>query len=402
LARLKTWGDQLVAEGTLPCAITLVARKGQVAGYYESGSSDIKTKSSYKYDTIWRMYSMTKPVTGVAAMILIEEGKMSLSDPLSKYIPAFAETKVFKQGTVDNYETVPLETPITIHHLLTHTSGYIYEGLGEGGQHPCEQLMTKNKLGLTDSKKMREKTANLEIWTNELAKIPLYFQPGTGFGYGYGLDILGRVIEVVSGVRFDEFFKKRIFEPLKMIDTGFTVPKEKLHRVPSCYNYDGKTLIDVTEEETIHDPETDKQRFLGGGHGLVSTISDYYRFAQMLLNRGELDGVRILGSRTVDYMTKNHFPGNQCVEHLAVGSNKSFILFYAPPGTASGLGVFVCDNPIASQALIGKGSYSWGGRFGTFFWVDPKEEMICLFMTQAFGATSWKPLYNLVYSSLTE
>ena len=291
LGAIKTNLQPLIDEHKVPGFVTVVARKGKVVHFEAFGSMDVEREKAMRPDTIFRMYSMTKPVTGAAVMILVQEGKLAVADPLSKYIPEFAEMKVFVQNEAGASNTVPANKPITIEHLLTHTSGLTYGFFGN----PVAKLYTAGGVdgdGLT-----------LEEFAKKAAAHPLLAQPGTQWNYSIAMDVLGRVVEVVSGQRYGDFLQQRIFAPLGMTDSGFQVPKEKVARFAANYAPNPQTggmvlSDDPAESRYLQVPSQDS-----GGGGMVGTAADYLRFAQMLLNGGELDGVRILREESVQEMT---------------------------------------------------------------------------------------------------
>jgi len=347
-------------------AVVMIARDGKVVYDEAFGMPE---------DSIFRLYSMTKPLTGVAVLILMEEGKLRLSDPVSDYLPVLKNPKVVTE-TVDsqgrrNTYTVPAKREITIHDLLTHTSGISY-GIGNSA---AEQAMLKAGLGVSlgDVDNPLSVRMTDQQFVTELAKLPLMFQPGTSWEYGRSIDVLLAMIEVISGKRGDTFMEERIFRPLGMTNTFFNLPANKLDKVaePGPYLETGKT-------PRLSDPR--KQRiFLSGGEGLLSTASDYMRFLLMLANGGKANGVRILSRKTVEYMTSDHLgPG------LSQGVN------FAPgPAYGFGLTVEVLLNPGMLPYPGSKGEFSWGGYGGTYFLVDPEEQLVAVMMIQA----PWQRLY---------
>jgi CubicO group peptidase (beta-lactamase class C family) len=364
-ARLARLGAVLTAEierGQFPGAVTLVARKGRIAYFESFGVLDKARGAPMPKEAIFRIYSMTKPITSVAAMMLVEEGRLVLTDPVSKFLPPLAKLEVSVQR-VDpatdqaSYTTVPAEREMTIQDLLRHTSGLVYAGFTTHAR--VKELYTAVGVG------WQGVTATEQI--ERLAKVPLAHQPGRTFEYGLSTDVLGRVIEAVSGVPLGQFFEERIFTPLRMADSGFVVPKDKLGRLAQPFATDPATgnairLVDVTAP-----PKNDS-----GGGGGVATAGDYARFLQMLLNGGQLDGVRLLSRTTVSYMTSDH-----------LGWRKSAGSAALLPPIGFGLGFAVRKETGLAGVPGSAGEYYWGGAAGTGFWVDPKEELICIFMTQA-------------------
>jgi CubicO group peptidase (beta-lactamase class C family) len=371
LSRIHAVMQEHVNQGQYAGIITMVARRGQIAHFECFGMMDVESARPMRPDTIFRIYSMSKPITSVAVMMLYEEGHFQLHTPVSEFIPKFKETKVFAGGTESDIELADLEREITIHDLLTHTSGLIY---GPDTGMPVDALYKQglDKLG---------KETTLEKMVQVLATLPLIHQPGSAWRYSFSTDVLGRVVEVVSGTSFDAFLAQRIFDPLQMGDTGFYVPPEKLDRFATLYGpEEGKDQLKL-----LDDPATGEYSkppaFLSGGGGLVSTAHDYMRFAQMLLNKGELDGVRLLGRKTIELMTVNHLPA----ELLPYGPGPDPIY-----GHGFGLGWKVMMDTTQAKALGSEGMYGWGGAASTEFWVDPKEELIGLIMLQ------FMPYYPLV------
>jgi len=380
LGRLDAAMQKAVETGELPGAVVLIARDGQLVYAKSFGWQDRDKKIPMRNDSIFRLYSMTKPVVSVAAMMLVEEGRLGLQEPVSKYIPEFKDMKVGVEST--DAEGKPVLTlvdakrQITLQDLLRHTSGLTYGVLG-----PLNAVKKMYK----DADIFSQKWV-LADFCRALAKLPLQFQPGTTWEYSHSTDVLGRVVEVASGQALDDFLAERIFGPLKMVDTGFQVPPAKLDRLaqPMPDVYSGKTpeLIDFSKAQT----------FFAGGHGLVSTAGDYLRFAQMLANGGELEGVRILGPRTVDYMTSNHV--NPQIDKGAA---------YLPgPGYGFGLGFATRIDRGQSEWPGSPGDFYWAGYAGTYFWIDPDEELVPVLMSQEPLRRQYYrvQLRNLVYQSI--
>jgi len=380
LGRLDAAMQKAVETGELPGAVVQIARDGQLVYAKSFGWQDRDKKIPMRNDSIFRLYSMTKPVVSVAAMMLVEEGRLGLQEPVSKYIPEFKDMKVGVEST--DAEGKPVLTlvdakrQITLQDLLRHTSGLTYGVLG-----PLNAVKKMYK----DADIFSQKWV-LADFCRALAKLPLQFQPGTTWEYSHSTDVLGRVVEVASGQALDDFLAERIFGPLKMVDTGFQVPPAKLDRLaqPMPDVYSGKTpeLIDFSKAQT----------FFAGGHGLVSTAGDYLRFAQMLANGGELEGVRILGPRTVDYMTSNHV--NPQIDKGAA---------YLPgPGYGFGLGFATRIDRGQSEWPGSPGDFYWAGYAGTYFWIDPDEELVPVLMSQEPLRRQYYrvQLRNLVYQSI--
>jgi CubicO group peptidase (beta-lactamase class C family) len=337
---------------------------------------DIDSQKPMTPDAIFRIYSMTKPITSVAMMMLYEEGAFRLSDPVSKYIPDFADVMVFAgKGKSGIYKT-DCDQEMTIHQLFTHTSGLSY---GFDDDSPVDKLYREAffdelKLFDHDTHMVNPEGPALQVFVSALAKLPLRYQPGSHWCYSFSIDVLGYLVEVLSGERFDVFLQRRIFDPLKMVDIGFSIPESQLNRLTTMYTAGEKSELDVVDAPA-KTPLTRHPNFFSGGGGLVSTASDYLRFAQMLLNKGELDGVRLLGRKTVEFMTRNHLSET-------VLQNRSDPL---GTGVGFGLGGHVVMDAAQCRVLCSDGTFSWGGAARTDFWVDPQEELIGLFMIQLIG-----------------
>jgi CubicO group peptidase (beta-lactamase class C family) len=381
LGRLDTAMQKAVDSGELPGAVVLIARDGQLVYAKSFGWQDREKKIPMNRDSIFRLYSMTKPVVSVAAMMLVEEGRLGLQEPVSKYIPEFKNMKVgVESKDADGKPVLTLfdaKRQITVQDLLRHTSGLTYGVLG---------APNAVKKMYNDAEIFSQKWV-LADFCRALAKLPLQFQPGTTWEYSHSTDVLGRVVEVVSGQTLDVFLAERIFEPLKMVDTAFQVPPEKQNRIaqPMPDVYTGKMpelIIDFGKPQT----------FFAGGHGLVSTAGDYLRFAQMLANGGELEGARILGPRTVEYMTSNHV-------NAQIDKGPTFL---PGPGYGFGLGFATRIDRGQSEWPGSPGDFYWAGYAGTYFWVDPEEELVPVLMTQEPVRRQYFriQLRNLVYQSI--
>lgn len=366
--------------------VTLIARDGKVVDVHASGFQDVDSRAPMRTDTIFRIASMSKPITSVAAMMLVEEGGLFLADPVSKFIPAFKGQRVAADGGT----TVPARRDITIRDLLTHRSGLSY-GFLNGG--PVGAAYRQG--GVTDGLTLT--SMSLQEGIDKLAAQPLLAQPGAAWNYSLSVDVLGRVVEVVSGMPFDVFLRERIFTPLGMTDTAFDVADGKWPRLATVYSPDGAGGI-----RPMRDPEAfgnthmsplayyrAPKRYFSGGAGLTSTARDYARFAQMLLNGGALDGVRLLGPKTIELMTTSHtsdLPGSGLI-----GAGAQF-----------GLGFRVVTDVAATQTYGSTGMYGWSGIYGTVFWVDPKERLVAIMLVQRYpGSTVGAGFQPLVYQSLT-
>jgi len=362
LARLNAGMKSLVDQGRLAGAVTMVLRHGKVVEFDAVGRRDVAAGAPMQKDSIFRIYSMSKPVTGVAMMMLFEEGKWQLNDPVAKYIPEFANLKVFATDEHNNMTLKDQTHPLTMRELMSHSGGFTY-GLFSNTE-VDKQQREADVLNVNNT---------LDEFIKRVAKLPLNSQPGTEWHYSISVDIQGYLVQKLSGMPFDEFLEKRIFKPLGMIDTGFYVPKEKLSRFAELYSYDqdGRLLAIKTTESLNHDFAA-KPAFLSGGGGLVSTTADYMRFCQMLLNGGQLNGVRLLSPLTVELMRTNV---------LAPG------LTIFSPGAGFGLDFAVYTDPVAAGGYYGKGTFFWGGAAGTWFWIDPASDLIVIGMIQQIGGT---------------
>ncbi len=388
LERLHEGMQRFITSHQAAGIVTLLARDGRVVDFRAYGSQDIAANAPMKTDTIFRIASMTKPITSVAIMMLVEEGRLSLNDQVATLIPAFREARVLVKGDGDTVTMVPVRRQMTIRDLLTHRAGLSY---GFADQGPVGEAY--RRAGISDGLTVTEGTIADNV--EKLARAPLQSQPGAEWHYSLGIDVLGRIVEIASGVPFDVFLRDRIFTPLKMVDTGFDVPEAKWSRFASVYSPDGNGGI-----RPMKDPETftttymspfqyykAPKHYFSGGAGLVSTASDYLRFAQMLLNGGELGGVRLLSPKTIELMTSSHtsdLPGGQG------GLGQDF-----------GLGFSVVTDLGDSQALGSVGKYGWSGIYGTNFWVDPKEKLVAIMMVQRYpGSPVASAFQTLVYQSI--
>ena len=363
LARISATLKADIDKGLMPGAVLLVARRGRIALFESLGQRDPGASAPMTADSIFRIYSMTKPITSVAAMMLVEDGRLALDEPVSKYIPAFANQNVAVQkgeSGVSALDLVPARRPMTVQDLFRHTSGITY---GFFGDLPAKKAYIE--AGVT-----KGEYDNAEF-ADRIARMPLAFQPGTTWDYSHSTDILGRVVEVASGQTLGAFFKDRLFDPLGMRDTAFTVPDQaKQARLAEPFPNDRS----IGAETEFFDPRK-PTRYESGGGGLVGTAADYSRFLQMLTAGGTLDGRRYLGPRTIAYMTSDHSGADAGV---APGP-----LYLPGPGYGFGLGFAVRRTAGASPLPGSAGEYYWGGAGGTYFWVDPKEEMYVIFMMQS-------------------
>jgi CubicO group peptidase (beta-lactamase class C family) len=362
LARLSAGMKELVDSGRLAGAVTMVSRHGKVVEFDAVGKRDIAANAPMQKDSIFRIYSMSKPITGVAMMMLFEEGKWQLNDPVAKYIPEFAKLKVYSTDASGNVVMKDQNHPVTMRELMSHSGGFTY---GFFSQTAVDKLQLEADLLNPNN--------TLDEFIKRVAKLPLNSQPGTEWHYSISVDIQGYIVQKLSGMPFEEFLEKRIFKPLGMTDTAFYVPKEKLNRFAEYYSYDtdGKLHAVGVREGLNHDFAA-KPALSSGGGGLVSTATDYMRFCQMLLNGGQLDGVRLLSPLSVELMRTNVLAPS--VPILA-------------PGAGFGLDFAIYTDPVAAGGYYGKGSYWWGGAAGTWFWIDPVNDLIVLGMIQQAAGT---------------
>jgi CubicO group peptidase (beta-lactamase class C family) len=371
-----------VERGQFAGIITLVARKGLVVHLETFGFQELETRRPMTPETIFRIYSMSKPVTSAAAMMLCEEGRLRLADNVSRYIPEFKELQVLVNRTDGGYDLVPAQREVTVHDLLTHSGGLSYGS--------DENFVLDGMYRETLQRIDKHRHLTLEKWMQDFvgARLPLAFQPGTNFRYSFSIDVIGYIIQLVSGQPFDEFLRQRIFEPLGMHDTAFWVPPEKLHRLAGIYGPKEEGGLVEIHPEFPKDLTNPASAPLGGG-GLVSTTEDYFRFGQMLLNGGELEGVRLLGRKTVEYMMQNHLrPGVHPMGELCNGF---------------GLGGAVLLHPGLSHRPGSIGKFGWGGAANTEWWIDPAEQLNCLIMLQympCFTIPIVEDFAQLVYQAL--
>lgn len=390
LGRIRTAMEKEIAQNRLAGGIGLVARHGMIAYFETYGMADKEASRPMQKDAIFRIFSMTKAVTGVAVMILYEEGRFALTEPVSRYLPEFASMKVAveKMDPVSAKQvlthTVAAERPITILDLLRHTSGLNYTGPHNEKGELIYQRLGLNAAGGNDFP--------LSEFVTRLAQAPLVHQPGTVWDYSFSIDVLGRLVEVVSGAPLDQFFADRILKPLRMDDTAFYVPQEKWNRLVTLYdrNADGtiKRAADAAQEGAKKKP-----MLLMGGAGLMSTAMDYLRFVQMLVNGGQLDGVRILSPKTVELMRSDVLGDLPKIE---VGGLPG-------PGYGFGLTFAVNRGPAYTGSIVSRGEYNWGGAAGTSFWVDPQEQMVGVLMIQTMLDLGTGSLFKqLTYQAIVD
>lgn len=371
-------------------AVALVARKGEVAHLSVHGQMDLERGKPMTEDTIFRIYSMSKPITSVALMMLYEHGHFQLDDPVHKYIPEWRDLRVFQIGKYPNFQTAPCERPMSIRDLFCHMSGLTY---GFMERTNVDSAYRRLGVGREDSKDLR---AMIEI----LAGLPLEFSPGTRWNYSVSTDVLGYLIERISGLPLDEYFQSQIFDPLGMVDTGFTVPADKVDRFGANYTRGRDRRLRLEDDPAISH-YTRPVSFFSGGGGLVSTAADYLQFCRMLLNRGELNGQRLLGRKTIELMTSNHLPGGRDLTELATGAFSETTY----EGVGFGLGFSVQLDCVKSQIVGSPGEFAWGGAASTAFWVDPSEDLIAIFLTQFMPSGTFNfrgQLKSIIYPAIVD
>jgi len=390
LARIDRHFARYVDDGRLPGWLLLVARDGRIAHVASCGLRDVEAGLPVEPDTLWRIYSMTKPVTSVAAMSLYEEGAFELKDPVHRFIPSFREQRVYRSGSSLKPVTEPATEPVRVWHLLTHTAGLTY---GFHHAHPVDAMYRAAGFEWGTPPGL-DLAGCCDAW----ASLPLLFQPGTEWNYGVSTDVLGRVVEVVAGKPLDQVLAERVFEPLGMADTGFHAPPAEQHRLAALYvavpGSDRPARSDLMGDAALSPPAC-----LSGGGGLVSTAADYHRFTTMLLRGGELDGARVLGPRTLAYMARNHLPGGADLEAFG----RPLFAETTFDGVGFGLGFSVVEDPVANKVLGSQGDFAWGGAASTAFWVDPVERVTAIFMTQLLPSSTHpirSQLKQLVYQAL--
>ncbi len=396
LGRVRKWMDQWVESGRLAGMVVVVMRRGQVAFAETAGKADLARNKPMRPVTIFRIYSMTKPLTSTAIMMLYEEGRFQLDDPISKFIPAFRNPRVYAGGSRGKIDSVPAEREITFRDLLTHTSGLTY---GFMESNPVDALYRAKDGGVD----FQTSETSLKDVVERLATFPLIAQPGKAWNYSVATDVLGYLVEVISGQPFEVYLKEKVLKPLGMVDTDFFVPQDKHERLAANYSAgpsDGKgggTL------ELLDDPA--KSRYLkprkvnSGGGGLVSTAADYLRFCRFMLNKGELDGVRLLGRKTVELMTVNHLKGDMADMGMPRFSESTY------NGVGFGLGFSVTLDPAKAHILGTPGEFAWGGAASTAFWIDPAEDMAVILLTQLTPSSTYpirRELRVLTYQAIVD
>jgi len=391
--------QRYIDAGRFPGTQLMVYRRGKIVHSRSQGFADVERKAPVKDDTIFRIYSMTKPITSVAFMMLVEEGRVALDEPVHKYIPEWKNLGVFVAGSSPAYLTKPPSRPMQIVDLLRHTSGLTYG------------FQQRSNVDAGYREKKIAEAGTLQSMIDDLARMPLEFSPGEAWNYSVSTDVIGYLVGKISGKPLEQFLKERIFNPLGMNDTDFFVSADKAHRFAACYSADpqGGMTFHATERKgtlTLQDDPTRSSflsppSFISGGGGLCSTSADYLTFCRALLNGGELGGVRLIGPKTLALMTSNHLPGGRDLPAMS----RSLFSEATYNGMGFGLGFSVTMNPAQTLIPGSAGEYSWGGAATTSFWIDPAEELIAIFMTQVLPSSAYpirRELRTMVYSAITD
>ncbi|HTW36341.1 MAG TPA: serine hydrolase domain-containing protein [Rhizomicrobium sp.] len=388
-----------VDTGKLPGTLAMVSRRGKIVHTSVQGLADRERGKALKEDTIFRIYSMTKPITSVAFMMLVEEGLVALDEPVHRHIPAWKDLGVFAGGTLGQFMTKPTSAPMRMVDLLRHTSGLTY-----GFQQRTNVDAAYRKLGIGHAQigtDMPDPGLSLEAAIEALAKVPLEFSPGTAFNYSVSTDVLGYLVQKISGKPFADFLSERIFKPLGMTDTAFEVPEDKRSRFAACYAL-GKKGETVLQDDPEKSSYLKPPHFVSGGGGLVGTAADYMKFCQMMLAGGKAPGgTRLLGPKTIELMAMNHLPGGRELMDMSV----SLFTESGNAGVGFGLGLAPTINVARSMVAGNVGSYFWGGAASTTFWCDPKEDLAVVFMTQFLPSAHYpirRDLRTLVYGAIEE
>ena len=413
LQRIADHFDRYVDAGHIPGYLALIARRGRAAWLHVYGSRDVEAGQPVAADTIFRIYSMTKPITSVGIMMLYERGLLQLDDPVSEFIPGFADLEVFESGDADSWRTLPVQREMTIRDLLIHTAGLTYDFL----ETPPVNAMYRQRRFFDDPQ------MTLADMMSQLSELPLLFSPGAEWSYSVATDVLGYLIELISGQSLPRFFADEILAPLGMADTAFSISPDKVARFAANYERDGDgfKLIDAPGDSSY----ADLPNLISGGGGLISTAHDYLRFCQMLLNKGQLDGQRLLSRKTVELMTRNHLPGNADLSQmgwigrsdsradaLGVGLGARYKLRRGGlrvqtrhDGIGFGFGGAVLLDPAAAHILGSPGEFAWGGAASTAFWIDSSEDLIVIFLTQLMPSSSYpirRELRILSYQAIAD
>jgi CubicO group peptidase (beta-lactamase class C family) len=391
MVRLKRHIQAYVDAGKLPGAISMIQRRGKVVHFQTYGQRDLEARTPIERETIFRIYSMTKPLVSVGLMTLYEEGRFQLDDPVAQYIPQFRDLKVLAGGTVDAPQLRQPSRQMTVADLLRHTSGLVSRADDVLGH-------AYTRLGLL----LMESSGTLAEMIERLGTLPLKCDPGAQFNYGISTDVVGYLCEVLSGRRLDDFLHERLLSPLGMVDTGFAVPAEDVARFAACYRPGtaGEPLL-VVEDKPASSRYTQPRTYLSGAGGMVSTASDYMRFCKMLANGGELDGQRILGPRTLAFMTLNHLPDARDLAQMSPASAGET----SRAGVGFGLGFARVLDATGLGGLSVPGEYYWGGAASTAFWITPAEDLAVVFMTQVRPSSTYpirRELRAIIYGSIID
>jgi len=391
LARIDRFlAEKYIATGKLPCAQVQVMRKGEVVHEAVMGQADCERKRELTRDAVYRIYSMTKPITSLAFMMLVEEGKVALDDPVTRFIPEWKNLGVYSAGT-GPWVTTPTSRPMQMVDLLRHTSGLTY-----GFQMRTNVDAAYRTLKVAD----RDRSLDVTRFVDELSRLPLEFSPGDAWNYSISTDVLGVLIERITGRPFQDELKARIFDPLQMHETSFVVREDQAARFAACYlptPQGGMNLLDDPQKSAFLKSPT----FYSGGGGLVSTADDYMKFCRMLLAGGQANGHRLISPSTLRLMTANHLPGGKDLTALS----RSLFSESTNAGVGFGLGFAVVFDPVSAMVPSSPGEYYWGGAASTAFWIDPVEDIAVVFMTQLLGSSTYpvrRELRTLVYSALVE
>ncbi len=392
LGNIQAFVRSYVDDGRLPGYLCLVSRYGEEAHFLSYGKRDVERGTAITRDTVFRIYSMSKPITSVALMMLYEKGAFQLDDPVSKYIPQWRDLKVFAGGDEKSFQVRAPARPMIVKDLLTHCSGLTYGFLGT---HPVDAMYRTARIG------GGAPGSTLAGMIDDLAQIPLQFSPGTQWNYSVSTDVLGYLVQVLADQDLDQYVTDKITRPLGMDDTGYFVAPGNRGQFAACYDRVVASNTLKLQDDPEKSPYLERPTFLSGGGGMVSTIDDYHTFTRMLLGKGATNDVRILGRKTVEYMTVNHLPGNK--DLAAMGQP----IFSETPydGIGFGLGFSVILDPATANVLDSPGEFAWGGAASTYFWVDPVEELIVIFMTQLLPSSSYpirRQLKALVYQALID
>ncbi len=380
--------------GKIAGASTLVYRRGEVAHLSPVGLMDRERGVPMARDTIFRIYSMTKPITSVALMMLYEHGHFQLDDPVYKYIPEWRDLGVYETGNHPHFATRPCTRAMSVRDLLSHQSGLTYGFMERTNVDAAYRKLGIGSLGVRFD-------GDLQAMVEALATLPLEFSPGTAWNYSVSSDIVGHLVEVISGERLDEYLRRHVFEPLGMTDTGFVVPAEKLDRFAACYERNRRKELRL-QDDPHTSPYLKRPKLLSGGGGLVSTVDDYLRFCRMLLDGGEYDGVQLLGSKTIELMTQNHLPDGQDLSEMSAADIFSETTY---DGVGFGLGFSVTLDTARAQVVGSPGEFAWGGAASTAFWIDPAEDLIVIFMTQFLPSRTFNfraQLKSIIYPAIID